>query len=197
MIRWVVALTGTARPRPTPATAVLMPTTRPRPSASAPPELPGLSAASVWITLSITRTPRPGPRRQGAAERRDDAGGDRALEPVRVADRDHELADTQLLGVAELRRRQVAVLGADHREVGERVAAGDGEAKLAAVGEPGAAAVAAGDDVGGGEDEAVVGEHDAAAGAGLRRGRGGSGAGRAGSRPTATSRSATPETARE
>ena len=28
-------------------------------SASAPPELPGFSAASVWITLSITRTARP------------------------------------------------------------------------------------------------------------------------------------------
>ena len=49
-------LIGTARPSPTPATAVLMPTTRPRPSARAPPELPGLSAASVWMTLSTTRT---------------------------------------------------------------------------------------------------------------------------------------------
>jgi hypothetical protein len=36
-----------------------MPTTRPRPSASAPPELPGFSAASVWITLSTTRTADP------------------------------------------------------------------------------------------------------------------------------------------
>ena len=41
-----------------PATAVFTPTTRPRLSASAPPELPGLSAASVWITLSITRAAR-------------------------------------------------------------------------------------------------------------------------------------------
>ena len=32
-----------------------MPTTSPRAFTSAPPELPGLSAASVWITLSITR----------------------------------------------------------------------------------------------------------------------------------------------
>jgi hypothetical protein len=38
-----------------PATAVLIPTTSPRPSDSAPPELPGLSAASVWITSSTTR----------------------------------------------------------------------------------------------------------------------------------------------
>src|ERR1022692_2699559 len=56
MMRSVVALTGTARPRPTPASAVLMPTTRPAESASAPPELPGLRAASVWMTSSITRT---------------------------------------------------------------------------------------------------------------------------------------------
>ena len=50
---------GTARPSPIPATAVLMPTTRPRESASAPPELPGLSAASVWITFSTRRLARP------------------------------------------------------------------------------------------------------------------------------------------
>src|SRR5579871_5456073 len=61
----VVALTGTAMPRPTPATAVLMPTTRACASASAPPELPGLSAASVWITSSITR-PRAGSERPSA-----------------------------------------------------------------------------------------------------------------------------------
>ena len=45
MIFREVALTGTARPRPTPATAVLIPTTLASLSASAPPELPGLSAA--------------------------------------------------------------------------------------------------------------------------------------------------------
>ena len=55
MMRFVVAFTGTARPSPTPATAVLMPTTRPDESASAPPEFPGFSAASVWMTSSIIR----------------------------------------------------------------------------------------------------------------------------------------------
>ena len=55
MIRRVVALTGTASPTPTPATAVLMPITRAWLSASAPPEFPGFSAASVWITSSISR----------------------------------------------------------------------------------------------------------------------------------------------
>src|SRR4051794_38207653 len=42
-----------------PATAVLMPTTSPAPFTSAPPELPGLSAASVWMTLSMIRLWRP------------------------------------------------------------------------------------------------------------------------------------------
>ena len=55
MIVRVGALIGIASPRPTPATAVLTPTTSPRPLTSAPPELPGLSAASVWIRLSISR----------------------------------------------------------------------------------------------------------------------------------------------
>src|SRR3954449_11014657 len=55
MILREVVLIGTASPRPTPATAVLMPTTWPRESARAPPELPGLSAASVWITSSTIR----------------------------------------------------------------------------------------------------------------------------------------------
>jgi len=35
--------------------AVLTPTTSPRPLSSGPPELPGLSAASVWITSGISR----------------------------------------------------------------------------------------------------------------------------------------------
>ena len=59
--RRVVAFTGTANPSPTPATAVLIPTTRPRPSTSAPPELPGFSAASVWITSSIALRVSPSP----------------------------------------------------------------------------------------------------------------------------------------
>jgi hypothetical protein len=44
---------------PGPTTAVLMPTTRPALSARAPPEFPGCSAASVWITLSTTRLTDP------------------------------------------------------------------------------------------------------------------------------------------
>ena len=65
----VVGFTGTARPRPYPATAVLTPTTRASAVASAPPELPGLSAASVWMTSSMRRTvpPVPAPGSTGRA----------------------------------------------------------------------------------------------------------------------------------
>src|SRR6476661_3874844 len=59
MMRRVAELIGTARPSPTPATAVFTPITRPRPSERAPPLLPGLRAASVWITLSMMRAWRP------------------------------------------------------------------------------------------------------------------------------------------
>ena len=69
--------------------AVFTPMTSPRESTSGPPELPGLSAASVWITSSIRR-PDCGAER--TPQRADDAGGDGALEPVGVADGDDELA---------------------------------------------------------------------------------------------------------
>ena len=68
--------------------AVLMPMTSPGEETSAPPELPGLSAASVWITSSISR---PGGA-QRAAERGDHAGRDRRLEAERIADGDRDLA---------------------------------------------------------------------------------------------------------
>ncbi len=52
-------------------TAVLMPITSPREDTSGPPELPGLKAASVWITSSIRRPFLERNERQ----RRDDSGG--------------------------------------------------------------------------------------------------------------------------
>ena len=122
MIRCVVELIGTASPTPIPATAVLTPTIRPRLSASTPPLLPGLSAASVWMTSSTTR---PSPGGQRPAEAGHDAGRHAAGEPERVAERDHELADLQLRGVAELDRRRHVAAGPQHGEVGERVAADD------------------------------------------------------------------------
>ena len=84
---------------------------------------------------------------------------------MRVADRDHELADAQALGVAERRGRQIAGRAHD-REIGERVGADQLELDLAAVGERRVPAPAgARDDVRRGEQEAVARDHDAAAAA--------------------------------
>ena len=57
-------------------------------SSSGPPELPGLSGAVCWMTLSIRRPSRAAQRAAGGAH---DAGGDARLEAERVADRDGEL----------------------------------------------------------------------------------------------------------
>ena len=102
MILCVVSLIGTASPRPTPATAVLTPTIRPRPSASAPPLLPGLSAASVWITSSTTRpdfvgSERPSPDTMPAVTL--------PARPSGLPTRDHELAHPQILGASHRDRR--------------------------------------------------------------------------------------------
>ena len=55
---WLTMSTGIAKPMPAfdpdgEMMAVLTPTTRPLESSSGPPELPGLTAASVWMTLEI------------------------------------------------------------------------------------------------------------------------------------------------
>ena len=74
----------------------------PGPSTSAPPELPGFSAASVWMTSSIMRVAvrsRAGSERPSAETT---PGGHRAGVAVRVADRHDELADAQLRRVAQL-----------------------------------------------------------------------------------------------
>ena len=164
----MAALIGTASPSPTPATAVLIPTTLAELSTSAPPEFPGLSAASVWITLSMWRTVRPARAGQRAAERRHDAGGDRAGEPVRVADRHHQLADAQLLGLASVGRDEAVAVGPEHGEVRQAVDADDAEAELASVDErrPARVRPGPGDHVGRGEQEAVRRERHGAARAG-------------------------------
>jgi hypothetical protein len=151
MILREVALIGTASPRPTPATAVLIPTTWPRESARAPPELPGLSAASVWITSSTIRvavwvrtgSARPGPLTMPAVTL--------PAIPRGVADGNHEAADPEVVDVAIDRRIDDRLVGADHGEIGQRVAADDLQAGLAAVGERGFAAVRAANHVGVGE----------------------------------------------
>ena len=88
------------------AIAVLMAMTRPCESTSGPPELPGLIAASVWITSP--RNPRVA-RLEVAVQARDDPArhAETSLERERVADRHDVVADLHLVGVAELDGREV------------------------------------------------------------------------------------------
>ena len=131
-------------------TAVLMPTTSPCEETSGPPELPGLSAASVWITSSISRPER---ARSERPERRDDAGRHRRFEAERIADGDHELAALEQLGIAQRRRRQRhRRVDAHQREIGVGVVADDARGQ--------AAALDGGDvDAGGAADHVAVGQH--------------------------------------
>ena len=118
-----------------PATAVLIPTTRPAESASAPPELPGLSAASVWITSSTTRPARP--LRVGS-ERPSALTTPAVTDPARpsgLPTATTSWPDHQRVRVAQPhRRRQVAgPVGAQHREVRQRVGAHHAHRRLHAV----------------------------------------------------------------
>ena len=78
------------RPCAAAMTAVLMPITSPSVVTSGPPELPGLSAASVWTISSMIAA---GSRSKRSAERADDARGHGVLKAVRVADGDRDLTD--------------------------------------------------------------------------------------------------------
>ncbi len=85
--------TGTAKPMPALAPdglaiCVFTPMRRPALSSSGPPELPGLIAASVWMTFWILR---PVQRLDRASERAHDAGRERLVEAERVPDREHFL----------------------------------------------------------------------------------------------------------
>ena len=186
MILRVTSLTGTASPSPTPATAVLIPTTQPRPSASAPPELPGLSAASVWITFS---TIRPAVRERTGSERPSAETTPAVTDPAKPCGLPMATTswpDPEPLGVAEHGRREAVLLGAEDGEVGERVGPDDLGRDLAAVDERGLHLPSvAGDDVGRGEQEAVGGDDDAAAAADRPAAAAHHAARRGGSRPTA------------
>ena len=66
--------------------ATLMPMTWPVPFANAPPELPGLMGASVWIRLLRRHAFRAGDARDAAVEPGYDAQGHRVLVAERAAD---------------------------------------------------------------------------------------------------------------
>ena len=97
----------------------------------------------------------------------DDAAGDGAVEPERVADRDHRVADFDLRGVAERERVQFFRRRVDleQGDVGGRVGADDfGRVVLVGGAEPDFDLVGAFDDVGVGDDVALGVDQEAGAG---------------------------------
>ena len=77
--------------------AVLTPISRPSLSSNGPPELPGFSAASVWITSRLGVRRRLNLPVQGD----DDAVGQGGLLPERAADGVNGLADFQVLSTCQ------------------------------------------------------------------------------------------------
>ena len=99
-------LAGMAKPMPCEPPerekiAVLMPTSRPAVSTSAPPELPGLIAASVWMKNWIV-----GDADLRARHRRHDAVCHGLPDAERIADRKHDVADLHFVGIRKLKRRE-------------------------------------------------------------------------------------------
>ena len=146
------------------ATAVSMPTTWPAASTSGPPELPDEIAASVWISPSRTSPVRVAGL-QRAPDGGHDAGGDRrvAVEVEREADRHHLIADADGRGVGERDGSEVLTyVDLQQREV--VAAVGGDECRRGRLGVAGEADMDVGgalDDVGVGEDLAVLRHDDA------------------------------------
>ena len=115
---------------------MLIPTTRARPSPRAPPELPGLSAASVWITFSISLVAE---RERVGSERPSAETTPAVTEPLKPLGL--PIATTSWPTLSSRRRRgwpgQVAALGPQHGQVGERVGADHLQREVASVGEGG------------------------------------------------------------
>ena len=108
-----------------------MPSRLPLVSISAPPELPGLIAASVWMKFSKVLMPR-----WLRPERRDDAHGHRLADAERIADRQHHVADPRLFERApSVIAGRFGSVDLDHREIGLGIGADHLGGRLAAVGQ--------------------------------------------------------------
>ena len=95
-----------APPEATVAIAVLMPMTSPAPLTSAPPELPGLIAASVCSASITVASSCVGAGLHGPVGGADDAVGDGVGQAQRGADGDRDVADLDVVGVGEGGRGQ-------------------------------------------------------------------------------------------
>ena len=154
-MRRVVTLTGTASPRPTPATAVLMPTTRwlaiGQSAARVARIEGGIGLDDVVDDASVGA--RAG--RERTSECAHDARSDGARQSHRVADRHHELADAQGIGVAQRGRGEISGIGSDDGEIRQRVGTDDLEVELITIDEGGLTMMVARHHVGGGHEEPI------------------------------------------
>jgi hypothetical protein len=139
------------------AASVGIPITAPSRSTSAPPELPGLIAALVWMTDGST-TPLPSRTVRPTAET---IVGDARPQPERVADREREVADLDLGRVGECRRARLRVAQPDHGEVVLGVGAHERGALLRAARKRDLELLRVADDVSVRDDVAVSVEDDA------------------------------------
>ncbi len=134
---------------------MLMPTSSPLVLMSAPPELPTLMGASVWMKFSKVATPS-WPRPCGAH----DALRDGLRETDRIADGEHDVTDAQPVRVAERHHGEVALeVELQDGEIGFRIPSDDLRLGDPTVGELGADQVGRcdhvviRDDVSGGVDD--------------------------------------------
>ena len=98
----------------------LIPTSSPSVFTSAPPELPWLIGASVWMKSS--KLPSPGAAGRPTL-RADDAHRHRLADAERIADRQHDVADADGIGVTERQRLQIRAVDLQHGEIARRVGA--------------------------------------------------------------------------
>ena len=130
--------------------AVLMPITSAADDTSGPPELPGLSAASVWITSSMVR---PLTERIERPSAETTPAVTVELETQGIADRDHQLPAAQAFGIAERGIAQIPrAVGAQQRQIGVGI-----DAEHAGVGDD--ALIVPEPDLFGRADHMAIGQH--------------------------------------
>ena len=117
----------------------------------------------VGLEHVVNEPARPGAER--SAQGTDNTGGHRALEAVRMANRQRELSDAHLLRVAQRGRDEITRVHADHGEVGLRIVADPVRPVLVAVGQGHVELVGPVHHVAVGQDVPARGEHEPGAAA--------------------------------
>ena len=128
----------------------------------------GVAGIERGVGLDDVLDQPPRSRAQRPAERAHHAGRDRVLEPVGIADRDHELPARSGCESPKVHRGEAGRADSQHRQVGVGIVADQVGPPRAAVGQRHVDLGRALDDMAVGEDQAVGGKHEPGAGARLR-----------------------------